>query len=100
MAVADEAPVFFNPLDPGYVADPFPHLAELRRHDPVHHTLAGPWALFRYDDVFRLLRDPELSVDDSNADRPDPGASDAAPSAAPRTADTDASSGDAGRSSG
>ena len=68
MAVADEAPVFFNPLDPGYVADPFPHLAELRRHDPVHHTLAGPWALFRYDDVFRLLRDPELSVDDSNAD--------------------------------
>lgn len=60
--------LFFNPTEPGYVADPFPHLAEMRRFQPVHHTLVGPWALFRYDDVFRLLRDPTLSVDDTNAD--------------------------------
>jgi cytochrome P450 len=60
--------VFYNPLEPGYVDNPFPYLAEMREHQPVHHTLAGPWALFRYDDVFRLLRDPALSVEDRNAD--------------------------------
>ncbi len=68
MTISDEAPVFYNPLDPGYVADPFPHLAEMRESAPVQQTLAGPWALFRYADVFRLLRDPALSVDDANAD--------------------------------
>src|SRR5690606_19983537 len=29
-------------------------------------TLDGNWMLFRYDDVFRVLRDPTLSVDDRN----------------------------------
>lgn len=61
-------PVFFNPLQEGYLDDPWPHLAELRTHDPVHHLLTGQWALFRYDDVFTLLRDPTLSVDDDNVD--------------------------------
>ncbi len=56
----------FNPLQDGYLADPAPHLAELREHDPVHLTLLGQWVLFRYDDVNRLLRDPSLSVDDHN----------------------------------
>ncbi|NNE75082.1 MAG: cytochrome P450, partial [Acidimicrobiales bacterium] len=60
--------LFFNPLDPGYIANPFPHLAELREQIPVHHTLAGPHCVFRYDDVFALLRDPAHSVDDKNAD--------------------------------
>ncbi len=68
MARPDETTAFYNPLDPGYVADPFPHLSEMRDLAPVQQTLAGPWALFRYDDVFRLLRDPALSVDDVNAD--------------------------------
>ncbi len=67
MATAD-ASVMFNPLDPAYVADPYPHLGEVREATPVQKTIAGPWALFRYDDVFRLLRDPSLSVDDANAD--------------------------------
>jgi len=61
-------PVFFNPLQEGYLDDPWPHLAEIRTHDPVHHLLTGQWALFRYDDVFTLLRDPTLSVDDDNVD--------------------------------
>jgi cytochrome P450 len=69
MTAADE--LFYNPLAPGYVEDPFPHLAELRRHDPVHHSPLGPWILFRHADVFRLLRDPTLSVDDRNADLSD-----------------------------
>lgn len=61
-------PVFFNPLADGYVADPFPHLRAVREADPVHYTLVERWALFGYDDVFRLLRDPSLSVDDAKAD--------------------------------
>ena len=61
-------PVFFNPLEEGYLDDPWPHLAEIREADPVHHLLTGQWGLFRYDDVFTLLRDPSLSVDDVNAD--------------------------------
>ena len=61
-------PVFFNPLQEGYLDDPWPHLAEIRDSDPVHHLLTGQWGLFRYDDVFTLLRDPSLSVDDKNVD--------------------------------
>ncbi|MDG1366385.1 MAG: cytochrome P450 [Acidimicrobiales bacterium] len=61
-------PVFFNPLEEGYLDDPWPHLAEIREKDPVHHLLTGQWGLFRYDDTFRLLRDPSLSVDDDNVD--------------------------------
>ena len=60
--------VFFNPLEPGYIENPWPHLAKVRAADPVHHLLTGQWGLFRYDDVFTGLRDPELSVDDANAD--------------------------------
>ena len=56
--------MFYNPFDPAYPADPYPHFAELRAGDPVHESLAGPWIVFRYDDVFRLLRDPALSVED------------------------------------
>ncbi len=62
-----QAPPIFNPLEPGYVEDPWPHLAEIRDEDPVHHMLTGQWGLFRYSDIFTLLRDPTLSVDDSKA---------------------------------
>ncbi len=56
--------IFFNPLEPGYTDDPFPHLAEMRRLDPVHASPIGTWMLFGYDDCFRLLREPGMSVDD------------------------------------
>lgn len=63
---AAAAPIFFDPLDEGYSSSPWPHFADLRRHDPVHHSPLGQWFLFRYEDVSRLLRDPSLSVDDAN----------------------------------
>ncbi|MDH3708076.1 MAG: cytochrome P450 [Acidimicrobiia bacterium] len=66
MAITDNAP-FYNPLQDGYMEDPYSHLAEMREHAPVQQTLAGPWAVFRHDDVFEVLRDPTLSVDDANA---------------------------------
>ncbi len=64
--VADEVPVFFNPLDPDYLVDPYPQLQELRERDPVHQSPLGILMLFRYDDVFRVLRDPTMSVSDAN----------------------------------
>ncbi|MDH3293891.1 MAG: cytochrome P450 [Acidimicrobiia bacterium] len=66
MSVGEPEAVIFNPLQAGYSDDPFPHLAEMRRLDPVHASPIGRWMLFRYDDVFRLLRDRDLSVDDRN----------------------------------
>lgn len=65
---AAEPDLFFNPLQDGFADDPWVHLAEMREQDPVHPLLIGGWSLFRYDDVFTVLRDPELSVDDANAD--------------------------------
>jgi cytochrome P450 len=61
----DAAPQF-NPLDPGYIENPYPHFAEMRSGDPVHLSMIDLWVLFDYDDVFRLLRDPTLSVMDEN----------------------------------
>ncbi len=63
--------VFFNPLQDGYVDDPWSHFSEMREHEPVHQLAIGGYSLFRYDDVFALLRDPELSVDDRNIDLDD-----------------------------
>ncbi len=60
--------IIFNPLEPGYTDDPYPHLHEMRRHDPVHASPIGSWMLFNYDDCFQLLRNPGLSVDEKNLD--------------------------------
>jgi cytochrome P450 len=66
--VTDVAPVFFNPLDPDYVADPYPFLTELREREPMHQSPLGLWMLFEYQDVFDLLRNPNTSVEDGNID--------------------------------
>ncbi len=63
--------VTYNPFDPEFMANPYAQYEALRAHDPVHETPFGVWGLFRYDDVLRFLRDPELSVEDANqADSP------------------------------
>jgi len=54
----------FSLVDPDFVADPYPRLAWLREHDPVHWDAAlGTWFVTRYDDVWNLLSDPRLSTD-------------------------------------
>ncbi len=63
---AVDVPPVFNPLDPAYLADPYPHVAELRDQDPVHESPLGIWVLTRYEDVFALLRNPATSVEDAN----------------------------------
>jgi len=60
--------LFFNPLQEGFAEDPWTHLAEMREAEPVHPMVIGGYSLFRYDDVFAVLRDPSLSVDDSEVD--------------------------------
>jgi cytochrome P450 len=55
------ADVTFNPMDPAFVADPYPTYRQLRAEDPVHHSPLGFWVLTRYDDVVAALRDPRLA---------------------------------------
>jgi cytochrome P450 len=54
------ADVQFNPMDPEFVADPYPMYHRLRAEDPVHHSPLGFWVLTRYADVMAMLRDPRL----------------------------------------
>jgi pimeloyl-[acyl-carrier protein] synthase len=53
--------VNFNPMDPEFVADPYPTYHRLRATDPVHHSPLGFWVLTRYEDVVAVLRDPRLA---------------------------------------
>jgi pimeloyl-[acyl-carrier protein] synthase len=55
------ADVDFNPMDPEFVADPYPTYHRLRAHDPVHHSPMGFWVLSRYEDVVAALRDPRFA---------------------------------------
>ena len=51
----------FNPMDPEFVADPYPTYQRLRSEDPVHHSPLGFWVLTRYEDVVANLRDPRFA---------------------------------------
>jgi cytochrome P450 len=60
-------PVMLNPFEPGFFADPYAQYMLVREQDPVHLSPVGSWAFFRYDDVHRILRDPNLSVEERHA---------------------------------
>lgn len=62
-----EATLEYNPFEPGFIEDPYSRYAAMRDGDPVHHSQLEFWALFRYEDILRFLRDPTLSVEDRNA---------------------------------
>ena len=51
----------FNPMEPEFLADPYPMYHRLRTEDPVHHSALGFWVLTRYEDVVTALRDPRLA---------------------------------------
>lgn len=55
------ADVAFNPMDPAFVADPYPTYHRLRAEDPVHRSPLGFWVLTRYEDVVAVLRDPRCA---------------------------------------
>ena len=53
-AVTVDAPVGFDPFEPGFVASPYEQYARLRAHDPVHWSpLVDGWVLTRFDDGSR-----------------------------------------------
>jgi cytochrome P450 len=57
-------PVMLNPFEPGFFEDPYAQYKLVREQDPVHFSPIGAIALFRYEDVHRVLRDPSLSVEE------------------------------------
>jgi cytochrome P450 len=54
------ADVQFHPMDPAFVANPYPTYHRLREQDPVHRSPLGFWVLTRYDDVVSVLRDARM----------------------------------------
>jgi cytochrome P450 len=60
-------PPTLNPFEPGFFDDPYSQYRAVREVDPVHLSVTGVWALFRYEDVQRVLRDPRLSVEERHA---------------------------------
>ena len=55
----------FRLIDPpaGFVDDPYPWYAQLRRQSPVHQLSEQSFFLSRYDDVIAAYRDPRTSSD-------------------------------------
>ena len=48
---------------PGFAENPYPVLAALRQHSPVHAIGPRSWLLTRYDDVLAVYRSPNVSSD-------------------------------------
>lgn len=57
-------PVMLNPFEPGFFDDPYAQYRLVREQEPVHLSPIGVYALFRYEDVHHVLRDPSLSVEE------------------------------------
>ena len=56
-------PPSWNPFDPEFLIDPYPHYERLRDEDPVHRTPFGNLVVTRFDDVHEVLRNPNTSVE-------------------------------------
>ena len=63
-AIGVRAPLFYNPKDPGFNDDPYPHYKRLREEDPVHRSATGVWCLSRYEDVRAVLKDRRFAARD------------------------------------
>ena len=50
----------FDPLDPDYLADPYPYYARFRRESPVFYApKIDFWVVSRYEDIASIVKDPE-----------------------------------------
>ena len=55
-----ESGTAWYPLDPAFIANPYPKYRELRERDPYHRShLTGLLAISRYEDIDAILRDHE-----------------------------------------
>jgi cytochrome P450 len=50
----------FNPMDPAFIADPYPLYKGLRAQAPVYKHALGFYLVTRYDDVAVVLKDPRF----------------------------------------
>lgn len=62
-AASSQADLVFNPLDPTFIADPYPFYHRLRETAPVFKTPSGFWLVTRYDDAEFALRDKRFGKD-------------------------------------
>lgn len=62
----------FNPLDPAFIANPYPTYRMLRENMPIWRSPLGPWVLSRYRDISNLLKDSRF-VHDFAGEISDPG---------------------------
>ena len=54
---APQAVPAFNPLDPAFIADPYPTYRMLRERNPIWPSPLGPYVLTRYRDIDAVTRD-------------------------------------------
>lgn len=67
-ASEDTAAVALDPFEEGFREWPYDQYARLREADPIHHSeLLCAWVVTRYSDVSRILKDPAMSTDITNA---------------------------------
>ena len=72
----------FDPLDPDYLADPYPYYARFRREAPVFYApKIGFWVVSCYEDIVEIVKDPETF---SNARVQEPAAHVPCPHRVPR----------------
>jgi len=57
------APPMFNPLDPAFIADPYPTYRRIRESAPVWLSPLGFWIVTRYEDAALVLRDRRFGKD-------------------------------------
>lgn len=62
----------YNPLDPGFRADPYSFYAKARAEAPVCLGPFGFWIVTRHDDVLRVLKEPLLFSSVRTMDPPVP----------------------------
>jgi cytochrome P450 len=58
----------FNPLDPEFAANPYPHFHKLRKESRLIRTSAGIWYATGYEDVSTVLRDPRFGHGDGKVE--------------------------------
>jgi cytochrome P450 len=60
---AETAAPAFQPLDPAFIADPYPFYHRLREAAPVMRSPLGFWLVTRYEDAALVLRDRRFGKD-------------------------------------
>jgi cytochrome P450 len=63
LPAADRAQLEFNPLEPAFIADPYPYYRRLRETAPIFKTHLGFWLATGYEDVALILRDKRFGKD-------------------------------------